>query len=77
MPRPPPPAAALIISGKPISSGSPSGTTGTPASLAIRFASSLSPPARNAAGGGPTQMIPAASTASAKSGFSARNPYPG
>jgi hypothetical protein len=25
----------------------------------------------------PTQMIPAASTASAKSGFSARNPYPG
>ena len=34
-------------------------------------------PARNADGGGPTQVIPAASTASAKSGFSARNPYPG
>ena len=63
MPRPPPPAAALTSSGKPSSSGSPSGTTGTPASRAIRFASSLSPPARSASGGGPTQASPAASTA--------------
>ena len=53
------------------------GTTGTPASAAIRFASSLSPPARSASGGGPTQTRPAASTASAKSAFSARKPYPG
>ena len=68
IPRPPPPAAALTTSGKPISSGSPSGTTGTPASRAIRFASSLSPPDRSASGGGPTQVRPAASTASAKSG---------
>ena len=54
--------------------GSPSGTTGTPASRAMRFASSLSPPARSASGGGPTHVSPAASTASAKSAFSARKP---
>ncbi len=41
---------------------------------AISFAASLSPPARRAAGGGPIQVRPAASTASAKSPFSARNP---
>ena len=41
---------------------------------AIRFASSLSPPARSASGGGPTQTSSAALTASAKSGFSARKP---
>ena len=74
IPRPPPPAAALTTSGKPISSGSPLGTTGTPASRAIRFASSLSPPSRSASGGGPTQTSPAASTASAKSALSARKP---
>ena len=73
MPRPPPPAAALIISGKPISSGSPSDDRN--AGLAgHRFASSLSPPARSASGGGPTHVRPASSTASAKFAFSARNP---
>ena len=50
------------------------GQDGTPASRAIRFAASLSPPSRSASGGGPTHVSPAASTAAAKSAFSARNP---
>ncbi len=57
--------------------GVPSGRTGTSASRATRFASILSPPSRSAAAGGPTQVRPAATTASAKSPFSARKPYPG
>ena len=77
IPRPPPPAAALISSGSPSVSASPVSTTGTPASCAIRFAASLSPPDRRASGGGPTQTSPAASTASASSALSDRNPYPG
>ena len=56
MPRPPPPAAAFTISG----GSSASGIVGTPASAAMRFAASLSPPARSASGGGPTQVRPAA-----------------
>ena len=58
MPRPPPPAAAFTSSGKPISSGVPLGRTGTPAARAVSFAASLSPPARSAAGGGPTHVEP-------------------
>ena len=54
MPRPPPPAAAFTING----GVSASGTVGTPASAAIRFASSLSPPRRSASGGGPTHVKP-------------------
>jgi penicillin-binding protein 1A len=73
-PRPPPPAAALTSSGYPISCGSPLGSTGTPAARAVSFAASLSPPARSAAGGGPTQVRPASSTASASSALSARKP---
>ena len=73
MPRPPPPAAALTISGKPSSPGSPDSTTGSGLPRS-RFASSLSPAARIAAGEGPTKTIPAAPTASAKSLFSARKP---
>src|SRR6185436_12430080 len=73
----PAPAAAFTSSGKPSSAGSPPGSTGTPASRAARFAASLSPPARSASGEGPTNTRPAASTASAKSAFSARKPYPG
>ena len=42
--------AALTTSGKPISSGAPWGSVGTPASRAIRFAASLSPPSRSASG---------------------------
>ena len=48
----------MTTSGKPISSGEPSGSVGTPASRAIRFAASLSPPSRSAFGGGPTQVRP-------------------
>ena len=74
IPRPPPPAAAFTSSGNPRLAGSPSSSTGTPASRATRFAASLSPPARSASGDGPTKTRPAASTASAKSAFSERNP---
>ena len=48
------------------------GATATPASSASRRAEILSPRARIADPGGPTQRMPAASTASAKSAFSAR-----
>ena len=41
IPRPPPPAAAFTTRGKPISSGSPVGTTGTPAAAAPRLAREL------------------------------------
>ena len=74
IPRPPPPAAAFTSSGKPISSGVPLGSTGTPAATAVSFAASLSPPARNAAGGGPIHVRPASSTASANSALSERKP---
>ncbi len=77
IPRPPPPAAAFTSNGNPSSSAVPSWTTGTPAARAIRFAASLSPPRRRAFAGGPTQIRPASTTAWAKSGLSARKPYPG
>ena len=48
-----------------------------PSLAASRRAAALSPIARIADGGGPTDRIPAASTASANSAFSARNPKPG
>ena len=48
-----------------------------PRPAARALAAALSPIARIATGGGPTQRIPAAATASAKSAFSARNPKPG
>ena len=51
-----------------------SGSVGTPASAAIRFASSLSPAARMTSGGGPTQVRPASVTASASASLSARKP---
>ena len=54
MPRPPPPAAAFTISGGSVAAG----TVGTPASSAIRFAASLSPPLRSASAGGPTHVEP-------------------
>ena len=86
MPRPPPPAEALIISGKPIACASsravaasatrPSepGTTGTPAFNAAPRADALSPIARIVSPLGPTKIRPAASTASAKAAFSERKP---
>ncbi len=86
MPRPPPPAAALIITGYPmrpaearaasVVSTRPSlpGTTGTPASQAAARAAALSPMRRIVAADGPTKIMPAASVASAKAAFSERNP---
>ena len=85
-PRPPPPWMALIATGQPrpaakasMSSGPEAGsrvpgTVGTPASAATLRADTLSPIARIAAGGGPTQISPASSTACANVGFSARKP---
>ena len=86
MPRPPPPAAALIITGKPILRGqfarlalvgdapSEPGTTGTPAFCAALAGRALSPMVRIVAALGPTNIKPARSTASAKSAFSDRKP---
>ena len=54
--------------------GLAAGDDGNAGLAAIRFASSLSPPARSASGGGPTQTSPASATAAAKSGLSARKP---
>ena len=89
MPRPPPPAAALIITGKPVvstkanaasaDSTRPSlpGTVGTPALAAASRAATLSPIRRIAWAVGPTKISPAASTASANSAFSARKAIAG
>ena len=86
MPFPPPPAAALIRSGYPISS--PRRTTsaaeatgsvvpgmiGTPASCIRVRAAVFEPMSAIASGGGPIHTSPAASTAAANSAFSARKP---
>ena len=81
MPRPPPPAVALIISGKPmraawrsasstVSTGPPlHGATGTPASSASRLAAILSPTRRMTAASGPTKTMPSRSHSSANSGL--------
>ena len=86
MPRPPPPAAALTIRGKPMAldasiaastvSTSPSepGTTGMPASLTVCLALILSPMTRICSGLGPMKVMPWASTISAKRAFSDRKP---
>jgi hypothetical protein len=86
VPRPPPPAAALISTGNPISSARtrPSsrssirptlpGTVRTPAASAALRALALSPISRIVLPSGPTKVMSAASTASAKSAFSARKP---
>ena len=69
MPRPPPPAEALRITGYPISAAasrasstdckaSVPGTIGTPASRATRRAVALSPKARMFSGVGPMKVIP-------------------
>jgi hypothetical protein len=50
------------------------GTVGTPASAATRRAATLSPSSRIASPDGPTNFMPAATTASAKSAFSERKP---
>ena len=71
MPRPPPPADALISTGSWSAvtvSGSSSSSTGTPAAAIIFLASILEPIAATAATGGPIHVRPASCTAAAKSG---------
>ena len=85
MPRPPPPAAALTITGYPIlfphSSASASdrttsepGRTGRPSSLMDFLARFLSPINRTVSGDGPMKARLQVSQTSAKWGFSARKP---
>ena len=86
MPRPPPPAAAFRITGKPkltafssASSASRSGSVqpgmmGTPHLTAISLALSLSPIWASTSEDGPTNRMPLASQARSKSAFSDRKP---
>ena len=77
MPRPPPPADALISTGRSSSvtaSGASSGRTGTPAAAISRLASIFEPIAAIASGGGPIHVSPASITAAAKAAFSDRKP---
>ncbi len=89
MPLPPPPAAALIATGYPISAairaassalstGSVTpGTIGTPAAAITCRALVFDAMASIASGGGPMKVTPAAAQARANPEFSARNPKPG
>jgi len=86
MPRPPPPATALISTGQPIllpsvviSSSEPTGpgepgTSGRPSSWAVCLATILSPIMAMCCGVGPMKVKPCASAASAKRAFSDRKP---
>jgi hypothetical protein len=86
MPRPPPPKAALMMSGKPISfaifsassrsvtGSSVPGSTGTLIFLASARAAVLSPIMSSSSGRGPTKMMPASAQARANSAFSERKP---
>ena len=77
MPRPPPPAEALISTGRssaPTVSGVSSLSTGTPAAAIRRLASIFEPIAAIASGGGPIHVRPASTTARAKAAFSDRKP---
>ena len=89
MPRPPPPAVALISTGKPISraiaaawapsrSGpSEPGTQGTPSFCMVSLAMILSPMRAMCSGVGPMKAMPWASTISANWAFSDKKPTPG
>ena len=59
------------------STSSRAGVTGTPDAESALRAAILSPRIRMTRADGPMKTSPSRSTASAKSGFSARNPYPG
>ena len=86
IPLPPPPATALIMTGKPIFlatlrafsslSTTPSlpGMTGTLALVAISLALALSPKLTMASAEGPINLILQSEHCSAKSAFSAKNP---
>mmetsp|Transcript_11200 Transcript_11200/g.35660 ORF Transcript_11200/g.35660 Transcript_11200/m.35660 type:complete len:206 (+) Transcript_11200:1648-2265(+) len=89
IPRPPPPIAALMITGYPASRAkalasstvrtgpSDPGTTGTPVRMARLRAVVLSANMRRLSTVGPTKVTPASAHACAKSAFSERKPYPG
>ena len=89
IPRPPMPAVAFTIAGRPSSeacraasasfvAGAPAhGTTGIPRPSASRLLAILSPSARIAAGEGPMNVTPSLSHSSAKAGCSATKPQPG
>ena len=85
IPRPPPPATAFAKIGNPMASeaarsssrsllGGDDRSTGTPAAIACSFAVTLLPALRSTRAGGPMNVMPAASHASASSGFSERKP---
>ena len=86
MPRPPPPADALTMTGNPISRAmtvasstslsipSLPGTIGRPAVFMVRLASALSPMRRIISGLGPMNVNPHDSQTSTKCAFSDRNP---
>ncbi len=86
MPRPPPPAVALMSTGKPIclatfiasasfaTAPSEPGTTGIPSFLAVSLASILSPMIRMCSEVGPMNVIECSSRISAKRAFSDRKP---
>ena len=86
MPLPPPPALALIITGKPMSvanffaastsvtSPSEPGTKGTSKCSTAAFALSLSPITLMACSRGPIKVMSAAATAAANAAFSLKNP---
>jgi len=88
MPRPPPPAVAFSISGKPMRAATRStssrpigpplhGLTGTSAASANSLEAILSPSLRIVSALGPRKTISLASSFSTKLGSSARNPQPG
>ena len=89
IPRPPPPAAAFIIIGKPIRVASCcamatlvksillSSIMGTCASMATFFAITLSPRLSITCGSGPTNTMPSSLQRWANFAFSLKKPYPG
>jgi hypothetical protein len=87
-PRPPPPAEAFNITGKPISRAvfkavatslraSDPGITGIPRAFILFLAPILRPMSFIARGDGPIKVMPASAQVLAKSAFSDRKPYPG
>ena len=85
IPRPPPPATALTKTGKTksLAAATKSSTladwiddfrTGTPAAIADSFAFTLFPAISSTSAVGPIKVIPLASAALARSGFSERKP---
>ena len=89
IPLPPPPNAALMITGNPISLAifSPSfisvtgvsvpSKTGTPIFFIATFEAILSPKSSICSGFGPMKIMPFSSQALANSALSDKNPYPG